>query len=147
MREPDMTRKPSRVRRWLKWVGLVASTAVFVVWVVGYWYDVTYTGATWRVAFGRGCTGVAWGSIVVSQGWNVEEAGEFYVWPPLLWLQEALIFPVWIPLALVAVSTAFFWYRDGRPPPGRCQGCGYYLTGNVTGRCPECGESCAGMLQ
>jgi len=24
-------------------------------------------------------------------------------------------------------------------PPGRCQTCGYDLTGNVSGRCPECG--------
>jgi hypothetical protein len=25
-------------------------------------------------------------------------------------------------------------------PPGFCQKCGYNLTGNVSGRCPECGE-------
>ena len=26
-------------------------------------------------------------------------------------------------------------------PPGHCQKCGYNLTGNVSGRCPECGEA------
>jgi hypothetical protein len=31
---------------------------------------------------------------------------------------------------------------DGRRrhPPGHCQACGYNLTGNVSGVCPECGE-------
>ncbi|HKQ47230.1 MAG TPA: hypothetical protein VJZ71_04070 [Phycisphaerae bacterium] len=24
-------------------------------------------------------------------------------------------------------------------PPGHCHSCGYNLTGNVSGRCPECG--------
>ncbi len=27
---------------------------------------------------------------------------------------------------------------------GQCQKCGYDLTGNVSGRCPECGEVVAG---
>ncbi len=27
-----------------------------------------------------------------------------------------------------------------RFPPGHCQKCGYNLTGNVSGRCPECGS-------
>ena len=33
--------------------------------------------------------------------------------------------------------------RERRPfyPPGHCQKCGYNLTGNVSGVCPECGES------
>jgi hypothetical protein len=31
----------------------------------------------------------------------------------------------------------------GRPArrPGHCQNCGYNLTGNVSGRCPECGKA------
>ncbi len=28
-----------------------------------------------------------------------------------------------------------------RYPSGHCQSCGYNLTGNVSGRCPECGQS------
>ena len=35
--------------------------------------------------------------------------------------------------------------REGRPfyPPGHCQKCGYDLTGNVSGVCPECGTEVA----
>jgi len=52
--------------------------------------------------------------------------------------------PLWLPLAVVATPTAFlFWYdRRRRIPPGHCQRCGYNLTGNVSGICSECGESC-----
>ncbi|MGQ9649774.1 MAG: hypothetical protein ACUVXJ_06675 [Phycisphaerae bacterium] len=32
------------------------------------------------------------------------------------------------------------WYAPVRIPPGHCQKCGYNLTGNVSGVCPECGE-------
>ena len=31
-------------------------------------------------------------------------------------------------------------YSARRYPRGHCQGCGYDLTGNVSGRCPECGR-------
>ena len=47
--------------------------------------------------------------------------------------------PLWIPFLLVALPTAFLWYLDRRIPPGHCQRCGYDLTGNVSGRCSECG--------
>ncbi len=135
-----MTHKPSRLRRWLKWVGLVASTAVLVVWVLGYWYDVTYTGATWVVGFGRGYTGAAWGPEFRPHGWSVEPAGELYAWPPVVWSRQHVMFPLWIPLALFALPSAYLWYRDRRPPAGHCQACGYNLTGNESGTCPECGE-------
>lgn len=29
--------------------------------------------------------------------------------------------------------------RRNEPPPGACRSCGYSMTGNVSGVCPECG--------
>lgn len=54
----------------------------------------------------------------------------------------------WVLLALAApsaayglVTIAFAWRRQPRTDQFRlCPGCGYNLTGNVTGRCPECGR-------
>ena len=70
-----------------------------------------------------------------------------YRWPVPRWPVrsgigdlECNIVPMWLLIATVAIPTAFLWYRDRRPPPGRCRRCGYDLTGNVSGRCPECGE-------
>jgi hypothetical protein len=54
--------------------------------------------------------------------------------------QRTIDVPCWIPFVLLAVPTALLWHRERRRiPPGHCQKCGYDLTGNVSGRCPECG--------
>lgn len=66
---------------------------------------------------------------------------------PVLWprrvpgkdIVETMV-PLWIPLVLVGVLTLIAWRRERHQhPSGRCQRCGYDLTGNVSGRCPECG--------
>ena len=43
-------------------------------------------------------------------------------------------------IVVLAAGTAFLWYHDRRIPPGHCKKCGYNLTGNVSGICPECGR-------
>ncbi len=60
----------------------------------------------------------------------------------------SLLVPLWIPLAIIAIPTAVLFHRDRRRIlPGHCRKCGYDLTGNVSGICPECGESCEGSLK
>jgi hypothetical protein len=44
-------------------------------------------------------------------------------------------------LALAGAFSAFLFWRDRCFPEGHCQMCGYDLTGNVSGRCPECGTA------
>lgn len=47
--------------------------------------------------------------------------------------------PLWNLLALAAITTFVAWRsKRGRSHVGFCS-CGYDLTGNVSGRCPECG--------
>lgn len=54
-------------------------------------------------------------------------------------LGAALIaYPVWFGLQRLAQK---FWETRRRfPAIWECTGCGYNLTGNTTGRCPECGR-------
>ena len=54
---------------------------------------------------------------------------------------DLLVFvPFWLPLLAVAIPTYILFRRDRRHPPGHCQKCGYDLTGNESGTCPECGK-------
>ncbi len=56
---------------------------------------------------------------------------------------------IWHLVLIAGVATVIFWIVGSRrwirwrlPPPGHCQSCGYNLTGNVSGKCPECGDPC-----
>jgi len=58
-------------------------------------------------------------------------------------LYRSLRFPIW-QVAIVALSLYCAWvYRLMRHrrliPPSHCRECGYDLTGNLSGVCPECG--------
>lgn len=46
--------------------------------------------------------------------------------------------PLWIPFVVIGACVLLLWRRARRTPPRCCQRCGYELTGNVSGRCPEC---------
>ncbi len=49
--------------------------------------------------------------------------------------------PFWIPVIIAFLIRGGLWVRRRRlPKPGHCVKCGYDLTGNVSGQCPECGE-------
>lgn len=56
--------------------------------------------------------------------------------------------PLWMLFVFFAAypAVAFVrgpWRRYYRKKRGRCVRCAYDLTGNVSGRCPECGYTCA----
>jgi len=69
----------------------------------------------------------------------------------LIYCLKRLIFPatptfliiVWVALGFIP---CYVWVRRGigrrkLPPVGHCQACGYDLSGNTTGICPECGRN------
>lgn len=52
--------------------------------------------------------------------------------------------PLWIPFVAFGIPAVWLWRRDRRQRgPGCCRRCGYDLTGNVSGTCPECGAAWA----
>ena len=61
----------------------------------------------------------------------------------LSWTDVSL--PAWLPALLFAILPTFRAMSAlracARPGPGHCQKCGYDLTGNVSGVCPECGQA------
>jgi hypothetical protein len=60
--------------------------------------------------------------------------------PPVISHRYASV-PHWVPALLFASLPAYQLRRRGRKRrhAGHCPGCGYDLTGNVSGVCPECG--------
>jgi hypothetical protein len=59
-------------------------------------------------------------------------------------LANVLFVPCWMPSLLLAgypaITFARWRARRRRRRAGRCAKCGYDLTGNVSGVCPECGN-------
>jgi len=54
-----------------------------------------------------------------------------------------LILPLWIVVLFSAMLTAFVFWRGRGRPHNHCGKCGYNLTGNVSGICPESGTPCS----
>ncbi len=113
-----------------------------------------YVWIGWRTKPSDGSSGVWRGP-----GWSVaEDPNGFrfhFAFHPKAWLTWGLLpkagtafgvryftVPLLIPLIVLAIPTSYILYRYRRPIPGHCP-CGYDLTGNVSGTCPECGESAA----
>jgi len=151
----------SRWRTLVKWTGTLACGLILVAAAacLRWWYVGVSDGENWAVGIVGGSVSVLWGGWVADSfdagGWvgpvyptwqelaawwgdygslptlGVESTGSFFVYLPL-----------WIPFVLIGLPTAWLWRRDRRRPrPGCCAACGYDLTGNVSGRCPECGTA------
>ena len=67
-----------------------------------------------------------------------------FIWWPRIEVYHpgrAVAVPLWMVLATAAIPTIWLGWRERGIPPGHCQTCGYNLTGNISGRCPECGTA------
>lgn len=142
----------------LKWVGTVVYVLITALTGLSVLLEVIWgpTSSVFGVVLSKGSVyiGYDWGGWYqwVPEGFEVAWASSDRF--PFIWEQDwwplavplssscsFLIIPLWIPALLTAVPTAFFWWIDRhRFAAGHCQECGYNLTGNVSGRCPECGK-------
>jgi hypothetical protein len=152
-------RRRSRTRRVLKWVGtavcallvatFITSTRCWVSWtiapdagldlVTGGFRYYRYVGAAPPLGTRDGLRFLHRNpGLRVHGGFGLR----YLYWRPFVrWdrsVQHVYI-PLWIPCLVVGSAAALLWWRDRRLPTGHCQKCGYNLTGNVSGVCPECG--------
>jgi hypothetical protein len=163
-------RRPSRIRRWLKWGGVTVCVLLLMMWVFSIWGQVFWIvrigNADWSVwmraqhfvfersdtingygIFGSATGGVAWlrepVTVPVLPHVIYDVMGESALdQPSPVRTSWELYFPLWLLFLLVAIPTGFLFWRDYRRiPEGHCQACGYNLTGNTSGICPECGET------
>jgi hypothetical protein len=133
-----------RLRWWLKWIGTFLCWVLVVAWVCSlrWWFGYSCGTQDPTIFVAHGTAGFDDPSVVFQRGWYAIKTprGVEVVWRPRSDLRSYAIVPLWCPFVLIAGITAFLWWRDRRLPPGHCRKCGYNLTGNVSGVCPECGE-------
>jgi hypothetical protein len=131
-----------------KWIGLSSCLIVLLALAAcTLWYVVIFRLRNNSIALAGGAfvlgpaEGVPWTIECQSAG----PGTRLETWASLAFVPRSLPFmytiPLWMPLGLVSLPTAILWHLDRRrPAPGACR-CGYNLTGNVSGACPECGRA------
>jgi hypothetical protein len=157
-----------RLRRIAKWTGTVTCVATLAAGVLTLKLQVGWVsaekrigiaaqwGALWLIWRSDGYPFDAWGGPVPEAGWSIHWwdlawseafglASRQITRPTLGWAspeQRYVSLPFWMVFVAIAVPTFWLWRHDRRLPPGHCRRCGYDLTGNESGVCPECGSLC-----
>jgi len=149
-----------RRRRVAKWVATGLLTLVLVGWAVSINYSVGYANKS----LGTGVS-IANGGLYIkyvlesppayvpispfaTTRFHVNKSQGAWSWslsrPFIIKTNKfsiTIMVSFWLIVFVGFAGTALLWRWDDTPmPPGHCQSCGYNLTGNVSGVCPECGE-------
>jgi len=153
-----MPRKLHKLRRWGKWSGTSACVLLIVAWGLSVGLSGGRAKGSFICGFHAGRVGVAWKVMDFGAAfWYLHQYHVDSPWERIGSLRFRfqsyrfqagsgweLDIPLWYILLAVGIPTGYLWYRDRRPPPGHCRKCGYDLTGNVSGICPECGTPIKG---
>jgi len=145
-------------RWWCRWLGVTACILIAALWVVSGWWNFGWqtTINGWITPVLRLSCGQIWidwpqpnAIIAGHEGFFVSPpyqafAMNWRLWPTYAdsgWTRSITI-PLVLPLlAILLVSWRLGVIEERRGCSGRCMQCGYDLTGNVTGLCPECGTA------
>ena len=146
-------RKRSQTTRKFKWTGLAVCAIIVVAWTVSLKWHI---GISWNEYQLELMDGQLWlwdlydpGGLYVGVRAEVHPAWEYrpthgLPWPKgfAYWIGGNRLWgiPLWLFLITAGPPTILLWRHDRRFPKGHCQTCGYNLTGNVSGTCPECGK-------
>ncbi len=141
---------------------LLLLIGTWLAWSLTFWYRVSYLGSHTSLYLVEGIVGVGWMPVGRPPdfriGWRWSEVrvhglGRRTPWHDCLRLRIVgrgrpgdaweVHVPVVYLLALGSAGLIAVWIRARtRAGPGVCRQCGYNLTGNVSGICPECGALC-----
>ena len=128
-----------RLRTFTLWTGSLLCVLIAAAFVVSAWWDVAMSSS------GPGLMVVAGSVTFVNYEWMIVTASvdrhslrlsRWHLWGVG---PRCVQFPLYAVLLAVAVPTLLAWRFWPKPiKPGHCR-CGYNLTGNQSGKCPECG--------
>lgn len=128
-------RRPSVFRLRLKWFFILASAGILSLWLISWQPD--------RTSKPQASLRLQSGEFLYSAGAPVDPMGSLRIgqsWVTRYPIPKGGV-PLWIPLSICTCLALLLSWRDRkRLMIGRlCRTCAYDLTGNVSGRCPECG--------
>ena len=157
-----MTKQHKRVMR-LKWASLALTIAIALAclpWCGGY-YGRSFVFATGRAQFlvqlkhtdypknpviietyGWWSTPQRWSDLLVTniahRNLFTRHVAHLSIWDDHDYFDLTVV--LWAPLLLMTTATVLLWRWERRIRlRGHCKSCGYNLTGNISGVCPECG--------
>ena len=134
-------RKPRRIRRILKWAGVAACGLMLLLWVITFFWEFGYLGVRTAFTVGPGYFAIHFNGPFPMQKWFLIPTESTFCWWPIPHSNgRLLLIPFSLALLIAAIPTAIL-RRERAIPPGHCNQCGYKLTGNVSGVCPECGRA------
>ena len=138
----------SRIRRFVLITGTLLSLLIAAAFVVSAWWVVMFPVPQPN---GPGLVLIEAGAISVElihsdigllltlrkPTWNLSG------WNAWTWSRQSryIAVPLYAVFLAVAIPTLLVWRFVPKFPRGHCQRCGYNLTGNVSGTCPECGRA------
>ena len=132
-----------RLRWWraaVLWAGCSLCVLIVAAFVVSGWW---WVDVELRTPYGTGMRVVA-GEVSFPGGIGPEVVRHGYglvLWNSWYFSGTSLEVPLYAVFAAVAVPTLLVWRFWPKPPQaGHCR-CGYDLRGNISGTCPECGET------
>ena len=153
---------PSRARRILKWTGVGLSLLILVTWTMSLWFKTEiYMSRNVYVVVSQNFLFTFFYDRDVTPRdeqfhFTTHVGKPIRLRMPLLKYDypdstspgrrySLLVLPFWLLLLLTAIPTAWLWHRDRRLISSSldhrlCLRCGYDLTGNTSGVCPECGD-------
>lgn len=139
-------RRPSRSRWAAKWVGLLLTAVLAVLFTESLFHIESYNCAPgadeWQFQLGNGAIVVA--HLQPSPAYLKIAIDGLRIYPQA-WtgnpgpLKSLIAMPLWIPLLPIIVVTVILCRLDRRHPKGHCQACGYNVAGADHDQCPECG--------
>lgn len=132
-----MDRGASRLSRALKFAGVLSCALIMAAWAFSHsGYVLTYSGRAGGLMLYDGSLCQSFSGR--RPAWI--EPGFRLLTRQYMPAMDDIYLPLWLPLVMIAIPTVLLWWRDRKRPHGYCP-CGYDLTGNVTGVCPECGQA------
>ncbi|HNO78673.1 MAG TPA: hypothetical protein PKN33_11490 [Phycisphaerae bacterium] len=136
-----------KLRSFVFWGGSTIAVLIFIVMVLSAYHHgyVSYRGH--RISIGHGAVTVS-GVISVKslriRRYPISDEERFasLKWAPVLRFGQIyrVVLPLWIPFLLCLVATIAAW-RSKPEHLNNCKNCGYDLTANESGVCPECGTN------